>query len=417
MECWLPCLVVVIYCWTVSEILCVGKSRIEKRLDAIEHLVRGEVYLVHEDMQTDKAERRQLMKTLNETLEDFADRCLVTTANTNTDLAYGGLNASYLEQLTVENEQNGRYIAEISETLIHTKRGLTEEKKLRKKDAKKLFTQMTKLEQTQNDLSKAQLEMTINLNNITQTQNDIIENQFKIMKFQEELANQVSHITDKTNTVQNTSDALIARMELLEEKLQTQEDTLANLKTAQSQLSQSQTQLVQSDIVTKGLVNDVNNAVRDIKTDIATMKQELNPEHFCGREMNLYNCLQQHFIAVQRTVMSIMHSSQKTGIILVGGKGPHEGRAEVHHQGRYGTVCDDDWTSTEARVVCRSLGYKEGTVFKGPQHNFGPGTGDILLDDIRCTGNEDSLFNCKLTRSIGDHNCNHDEDVGVRCQL
>jgi hypothetical protein len=46
---------------------------------------------------------------------------------------------------------------------------------------------------------------------------------------------------------------------------------------------------------------------------------------------------------------------------------------------------------------------------------FGRGTGDILLDDLGCTGTEDSLFDCS-NRGIGVHNCGHSEDVGVVCQ-
>lgn len=46
---------------------------------------------------------------------------------------------------------------------------------------------------------------------------------------------------------------------------------------------------------------------------------------------------------------------------------------------------------------------------------FGRGTGDILLDDLGCTGTEVSLFSCP-NRGIGVHNCGHSEDVGVVCQ-
>ena len=38
----------------------------------------------------------------------------------------------------------------------------------------------------------------------------------------------------------------------------------------------------------------------------------------------------------------------------------------------------------------------------------------ILLDDVQCNGTEDSIFDCNA-RPIGQHNCNHREDVGVRC--
>jgi hypothetical protein len=35
----------------------------------------------------------------------------------------------------------------------------------------------------------------------------------------------------------------------------------------------------------------------------------------------------------------------------------------------------------------------------------------IILDDLRCTGNEESLFACAMMS-----NCDHSEDAGVICQ-
>ena len=42
---------------------------------------------------------------------------------------------------------------------------------------------------------------------------------------------------------------------------------------------------------------------------------------------------------------------------LVGGSSPLEGRLEVCYYNQWGTVCDDDWGTMDARVACRQLGY------------------------------------------------------------
>ena len=49
---------------------------------------------------------------------------------------------------------------------------------------------------------------------------------------------------------------------------------------------------------------------------------------------------------------------------LAGGNIPNEGRVEICISTNvWGTVCDDSWSSTDATVVCRQLGYStQGTV-------------------------------------------------------
>ena len=42
------------------------------------------------------------------------------------------------------------------------------------------------------------------------------------------------------------------------------------------------------------------------------------------------------------------------------------------------------------------------------------GTGQIVLDDLLCTGNESKLINCPHN-GLGNHNCNHSDDAGIRC--
>uniref|UniRef100_A0A4W5N9Z1 Si:ch73-127m5.1 n=1 Tax=Hucho hucho TaxID=62062 RepID=A0A4W5N9Z1_9TELE len=98
---------------------------------------------------------------------------------------------------------------------------------------------------------------------------------------------------------------------------------------------------------------------------------------------------------------------------LVGGEEDFEGRVEVFHGGRWGSVCDDQWDDRDAEVVCRQLGF--GGVAKAwSWAHFGQGSGPIQLDAVRCTGNELFLDQC-LHGNWEQHNCDHMEDAGVSC--
>jgi hypothetical protein len=95
---------------------------------------------------------------------------------------------------------------------------------------------------------------------------------------------------------------------------------------------------------------------------------------------------------------------------LAGGEGAN-GRVEIFHEGRWGTVCDDSWDLADAEVVCRQLGYRGA--FEALQE-FGGGADPIWLDDVGCAGDEANLMSCPA-QPWGQHNCVHEEDAGVTC--
>ncbi|XP_033636271.1 deleted in malignant brain tumors 1 protein-like [Asterias rubens] len=78
---------------------------------------------------------------------------------------------------------------------------------------------------------------------------------------------------------------------------------------------------------------------------------------------------------------------------LDGGEYPHHGRVEVKYHGRWGTVCDQGWTSEAAAVVCRQLGFISAESAL-PRSFYGETTKTVLLDDVSCDGTEPELVMC-----------------------
>ncbi|XP_070566354.1 scavenger receptor cysteine-rich domain-containing protein DMBT1-like isoform X2 [Ptychodera flava] len=90
---------------------------------------------------------------------------------------------------------------------------------------------------------------------------------------------------------------------------------------------------------------------------------------------------------------------------------PFEGRVEVMHGGKWGTICNTSFDREEALVVCKQLHYDDVLEIK----SFGPGTGEIHLGYLECCGNEDNINECRHS-AWGVHSCDHSQDAGVVCR-
>ncbi|CAI8008780.1 Deleted in malignant brain tumors 1 protein, partial [Geodia barretti] len=99
---------------------------------------------------------------------------------------------------------------------------------------------------------------------------------------------------------------------------------------------------------------------------------------------------------------------------LIDGPSINEGRLQIYYNNEWGTVCDDRWGLDEASVVCKSLGFPGADRDKYLLHDYGLGSGHIWLDDVVCTGEEFFIQDCNHG-DIGENNCAHYEDVGLRC--
>ena len=94
------------------------------------------------------------------------------------------------------------------------------------------------------------------------------------------------------------------------------------------------------------------------------------------------------------------------------GRNDFEGRLEICFGGIWGTVCDDSWDTRDAEVVCRQLGHHATGAQALRRGIFGEGSGPIYFDEVDCSGSEQGLVFCL---HLGEHDCSHREDAGVRC--
>jgi serine protease 12 (motopsin) len=101
-------------------------------------------------------------------------------------------------------------------------------------------------------------------------------------------------------------------------------------------------------------------------------------------------------------------------IRLAGGSNVKEGRVEIFQYGTWGTVCDTGFTDTDAKVVCRQLGYSSSSAKAYIGAYYGQGSGTIWLDGVDCNGDELRLVSCD-SKPLGVTACYHEDDVGVDC--
>ena len=110
-----------------------------------------------------------------------------------------------------------------------------------------------------------------------------------------------------------------------------------------------------------------------------------------------------------------------------------EGRLEIFHLGKWGTVCDDRFdgkgggntqNNIAPRLACQMLGYSDGEysdAYKRPELT-NLTQNKIWLDDLLCLPESTHWTELPATRldqcnhaGWGLHNCTHAEDAGVRC--
>ncbi|XP_063963111.1 deleted in malignant brain tumors 1 protein-like [Lytechinus pictus] len=140
-----------------------------------------------------------------------------------------------------------------------------------------------------------------------------------------------------------------------------------------------------------------------------------------GTEDNIADCFRRgignwSYCGHERDAAVICYLGDPFEIRLVGGPTDAEGRVEVLYDGSWGTICDESWDLSDARVVCTMLGFN-GALGTPGAARFGQGSGIIFLDEVECYGAKDNLADC-FHRGIGNWSyCGHERDAAVICYL
>ncbi|XP_026097085.1 antigen WC1.1-like [Carassius auratus] len=97
---------------------------------------------------------------------------------------------------------------------------------------------------------------------------------------------------------------------------------------------------------------------------------------------------------------------------LVGGS-RCSGRLEILHDKTWMSVCDTVFDQQDAEVVCRELDCGAPVQVLGAAA-FDKGDAQMWTQEIQCRGNESQIHLCPTSPSH-EHNCSHDNDVGLVC--
>ena len=98
---------------------------------------------------------------------------------------------------------------------------------------------------------------------------------------------------------------------------------------------------------------------------------------------------------------------------LKDGDASYQGRLEVKYNGEWGTVCNRNFNTNAATVVCNEFDLDFVSLLNNIKP--GPAGGRIWLEEVQCNGHEQSIFNCNNSGWGNITDCSHDDDVGISC--
>ncbi len=100
----------------------------------------------------------------------------------------------------------------------------------------------------------------------------------------------------------------------------------------------------------------------------------------------------------------------------MGGANATLGAVQICMNNAWGSVCNDRFSTNDATVVCRQLGFPVtgADAFRDASTRFNISTGPVFLDRVVCGGSESSVMDCRQT-TPGLSECSATEIAGVQC--
>ncbi|XP_073421224.1 T-cell differentiation antigen CD6-like isoform X2 [Dendrobates tinctorius] len=131
----------------------------------------------------------------------------------------------------------------------------------------------------------------------------------------------------------------------------------------------------------------------------------------CGLMENWRNCSFSHVADDECSNAAFLNCAEQPVLRISGTHDPCAGRVEIFKDGFWGSVCHDGWDAMDAEITCKQMKCGSALSALGGSY-FGSGHPQIHLNEVKCTGSENSLWECPAN---GTRECSTKEHAGVVC--
>ena len=89
---------------------------------------------------------------------------------------------------------------------------------------------------------------------------------------------------------------------------------------------------------------------------------------------------------------------------------------QVRYTNTWGAICSSEWSLQDTHVICRQLGYINGTrTILMPVSNLKGTNKTIWLTGVHCQGTEESIGACRIETIWSKTGCTSSQVVAVEC--